>query len=178
MVSLAIPAAILAWVWHDNGSGGTDPTTIGTIAGTPTRAKVGSVAPDFTLPALDGQPVTLSKLRGKPVVLTFFASWCHPCEEDMPLLQKLAARGKVTVIGVNYQDARSDTADFVKRLKTTFPALVEDSTSNPVAARYDVHAMPDTLFIDAQGVVRDRVYGQTDTSTLQTAITSAFGSSS
>jgi hypothetical protein len=96
----------------------------------------------------------------------------------MPLLQKLADRGKVTVIGVNYQDARSDTADFVQRLKTTFPALVEDSTSNPVAARYDVHAMPDTLFIDAQGVVRDRVYGQTDTSTLQTAITSAFGSSS
>ena len=51
----------------------------------------------------------------------------------------------------------------MQRLGVTFPALVEDSTDNPVAARYGVHAMPDTVFIDAHGVVRDRVFGQTST---------------
>jgi peroxiredoxin len=172
VVSLAIPAVILAFILRDNSSSGPDPSTAGTVVGTPRKAKIGSLAPDFTLPALDGRTVTLSSLRGKPVVLSFFASWCHPCEEDMPLLQKLHEQegDRITVIGVNYQDFKGDTEDFVKRLQVTFPALIEDSNDNPVAGRYDVHAMPDTVFIDANGVVRDRVYGQTTTDDLQTAI--------
>jgi thiol-disulfide isomerase/thioredoxin len=172
IVSIAVPAAVLAWALHGSSSSKTDPTQQGVLAGTPTRAKVGSVAPDFTLPTLSGSKVTLSHLRGKVVVLTFFASWCHPCEEDMPVLQRLQDRQpeKVTVIGVNYQDFAGDTRDFVNRLHVSFPALVEDSTQNPVAKRYDVHAMPDTVFIDAQGVVRDRLYGQTSAGDLRNAI--------
>ena len=90
----------------------------------------------------------------------------------MPVLQKLQERegDKVAVVGVNYQDFAGDTRDFVNRLHVTFPALIEDSTDNPVAKRYDVHAMPDTLFIDAQGVVRDRLYGQTSADDLREAI--------
>ncbi len=72
-------------------------------------------------------------------------------------------------MGVNYQDFPGDTRAFVQRLGVTFPTLIEDSIDNPVAARYDVHAMPDTVFIDAQGVVRDRVFGQTNTHDLQAA---------
>ena len=139
---------------------------------TPTKAKIGSLAPNFTLPGLDGTPVTLSKLRGRVVVLAFFASWCHPCEQDMPVLQRAQrdVGDRIAVIGVNYQDFPNDSRDFVRRLGVTFPALIEDSTDNPVATLYDVHAMPDTLFIDAGGIVRDRLFGPTSRHDLESAI--------
>ena len=57
----------------------------------------------------------------------------------------------------------------------TFPALIEDSTENPVAARYDVHAMPDTVFIDGNGVVRNRIFGQTSSHDLTTAVDKILG---
>lgn len=176
MVSLAIPAAVLALILHahaDRSAAASDGVAPGPIV-TPTRARIGSPAPDFTLSDLNGKPVTLSSLRGRVVVLTFFASWCEPCEQDMPVLEKAqhAAGGRIAVVGVNYQDFPSDTRAFVKRLGVTFPTLIEDSSDNPVAARYDVHAMPDTVFIDAQGVVRARVFGQTNTHDLQAALKS------
>jgi thiol-disulfide isomerase/thioredoxin len=106
------------------------------------------------------------------VVLTFFASWCNPCEQDMPILERAQRDNgsRIAVVGVNYQDFPSDTRDFVHRLGVTFPTLVEDSTDNPVASRYDVHAMPDTVFIDARGVVRNRLFGPTSAHDLQSAV--------
>jgi thiol-disulfide isomerase/thioredoxin len=165
--SLALPAGLLALILHNDRSSSPDPAIVA-----PTKARIGSVAPDFTLPDLDGKPLRLSSLRGRVVVLTFFASWCHPCEEDMPILERAQRDNgdRIAVVGVNYQDIPGDTRDFVARLDVTFPALVEDSIDNPVARRYDVHAMPDTLFIDAQGVVRDRLYGQTSTGDLKSAL--------
>jgi cytochrome c biogenesis protein CcmG, thiol:disulfide interchange protein DsbE len=167
VLSLAIPAGVLALILHNRGASTPDPAVVA-----PTRARIGSVAPDFVLPDLKDKPLRLSSLRGRVVVLTFFASWCHPCEEDMPILERAQADNgsRVAVVGVNYQDIPGDTRDFVGRLGVTFPALIEDSIDNPVATRYDVHAMPDTLFIDAHGVVRARVYGQTNTHDLETAL--------
>jgi cytochrome c biogenesis protein CcmG, thiol:disulfide interchange protein DsbE len=167
VVSLVIPAGVLALILHSH-----HPSSAAGPVVAPTRAKIGNVAPDFTLRGIDGRPLTLSRLRGRIVVLTFFASWCHPCEEDMPALQRAQDdnAGRVTVVGVNYQDFPNDTRAFVQRLGVTFPALVEDSSDNPVAKAYDVHAMPDTLFIDAHGVVRDRVFGQTSTHDLERAL--------
>jgi len=171
VVSLAIPAGVLALILHSHHSSAADAATAGPLV-TPKKARIGSVAPDFTLPDIDGKVVSLSSLRGRVVVLTFFASWCHPCEQEMPLLEKtqLDDGDRIAVIGVNYQDFPADTRAFVQRLGVTFPALIEDSTDNPVAARYDVHAMPDTVFIDAQGVVRNRIFGQTNTHDLQAAL--------
>jgi thiol-disulfide isomerase/thioredoxin len=172
VVSLAVPAAILALILGRDDSSTPASTAPTSSVPTPRRARIGKIAPDFTLQALDGRPVTLSSYRGRPVVLTFFASWCHPCEEDMPVLERAQrdVGNRIAVIGVNYQDFASDTRDFVNRLGVTFPALVEDSTDNPVAKRYDVHAMPDTVFIDAGGVVRNRLYGQVTGDDLKTAV--------
>ena len=161
---------LILWSHRSHGSG-TDAATNGALF-TPRRAKVGSLAPDFTLPGLDGKDLTLSSLRGKVVVLTFFASWCAPCEQDMPVFERAQRDdgSRVAVIGVNYQDFPNDTRAFVARLGVTFPTLIEDSSDNPVAARYDVHAMPDTVFIDAHGVVRDRLFGPTSTDDLKKAV--------
>lgn len=172
VVSLAVPAAILGVILTRDDSASTASTTTDSTVPAPRRARIGKVAPDFVLPALDGTRVKLSSYRGRPVVLTFFASWCHPCEEDMPVLEKaqLEAGNRIAVIGVNYQDIASDTRDFVNRLGVTFPTLVEDTAENPVAKRYDVHAMPDTVFIDAEGVVRNRLYGTVTTDDLKKAL--------
>jgi len=166
VISIAIPAALLGWILSRSDSSKTPAIP------SPHKATIGRPAPDFTLPTLAGKPVRLSQFRGKVVVLTFFASWCNPCEHDMPVLQKLQDQsgGRVAVVGVNYQDYKGDTRDFVQRLHVTFPTLWEDAVSNPVAKAYDVHEMPDTLFIDADGVVRDRLWGQTSAHDLEAPV--------
>jgi peroxiredoxin len=171
VLSFAIPALLLALILRSDRTTAADRATNDPVIA-PTKAKIGSRAPDFTLPGLDGTPVTLSQLRGRVVVLAFFASWCHPCEQDMPVLERAqrAIGDRIAVIGVNYQDFPNDSRDFVRRLGVTFPALIEDSTRNPVAALYDVHAMPDTVFIDGNGVIRDRLFGQTRARDLEAAL--------
>jgi len=171
VVSLAIPAGVLALILHARHSSAGDIAANGPVV-TPKKARIGSLAPDFVLPGLDGRRVTLSSLRGRPVVLTFFASWCHPCEEDMPILERAQHDdgNRIAVVGVNYLDFPDDTRAFVSRLGVTFPTLIEDSTDNPVAQRFDVHAMPDTVFIDARGVVRDRLFGSFGTHDLEAAV--------
>jgi cytochrome c biogenesis protein CcmG/thiol:disulfide interchange protein DsbE len=171
VASLAIPIGVLALILraHDSSTGLGESNG---VVDTPARARIGSVAPDFTLPGLDGKPMTLSALRGRAVVLTFFASWCNPCEQDMPILERAQRDDgpRIAVVGVNYRDFPDDTRAFVRRLGVSFPTLIEDSTDNPVAARYDVHAMPDTLFIDARSVVRERLFGQTNRHDLEAAL--------
>jgi cytochrome c biogenesis protein CcmG/thiol:disulfide interchange protein DsbE len=173
-VSIAIPAIALTLILRNDGdSSSTAPagTTNPTVP-TPRKAKIGSVAPDFRGRDLSGNEVTLSSLRGRPVVLTFFASWCHPCEEEMPGLQRILDEqpDRLAVLGVNYRDIDDDTRAFVERLGVKFPAIIEDTAENPIAARYDVHEMPDTIFIDAGGVVRDRTWGPLSDADLRAAV--------
>jgi cytochrome c biogenesis protein CcmG, thiol:disulfide interchange protein DsbE len=127
VVSLAIPAGGLALILRADQTPAADTTTNGAVV-TPEKAKVGSLAPDFTLPDLDGRTVTLSGMRGRVVVLTFFASWCHPCEQDMPILERAQrdVGDRIAIVGVNYQDFPNDSLEFVRRLGVTFPALIED----------------------------------------------------
>ena len=173
-VSLAIPAGVLALIVSHHTSSKPPvvaPTT--TIAPIDShKARLGTAAPDFSLPTTAGHTVRLSALRGRPVVIAFFASWCHPCEEELPVLEQFQREdaGRLTVIGVSYQDLPSDTVAFVHRLRVTFPALI-DTPDAPIAQRYGVRGIPQTVFVDAHGVVRGRVYGQTSRSDLQPAIT-------
>jgi peroxiredoxin len=164
IVCLAIPAAILGFALTR------DSAKSATV--THERVGIGKPAPDFRLPTVDGRTVSLSHYRGRPVVLTFFASWCHPCEEELPVLEKLQREHgrRLQVIGVNYQDhIGTDSADFARRLGVTFPAALEPD-GDPVGAAYRVHEMPETFFIDSAGVVRDRIFGQAGRSDLQPSI--------
>jgi cytochrome c biogenesis protein CcmG/thiol:disulfide interchange protein DsbE len=175
-LSVAIPAVVLGviLVTHDGSStsAGTTPVT----AVSPydrSKAAVGKPAPDFALPDLAGKTVRLSQYRGTPVVLTFFASWCHPCEEELPALEQLQREydGKVAVLAVNYQDLERDTRQFVADHGVTYPALIEDNSSNPVAARYGVHGPPITFFIDRNGVVAaEPLYGEGSRKALQPGV--------
>ena len=118
-------------------------------------------APDFTLSNLDGKgTLTLSSLRGKPVVLNFWASWCNPCKEETPLLERgwKRWRGKgVVFVGLDAKDFRGDARAFVRRFGVTYPTVYDGKGS--MVGRYGVTGFPETFFIDANGRVVYRIAG-------------------
>ena len=137
--------------------------------------RTGDTAPGFTLRALDGTCRRLADYRGRPVVLTFFASWCHPCEQEMPLLEDAAGEhgDDLQVLAVSFRDLRMDSEDFVERLEVTYPAFHD--AENAVAEAYGVRAIPQTFFIDEAGVVRDRVFGITSKRALDAPLDALLG---
>lgn len=116
---------------------------------------VGQLAPDFTLKTLAGDPITLASLRGQPVLLNFWASWCPPCRLEMPDLMRVyetrRAEGLV-ILGVNvtFQDSTSDAQAFVDEFKITFPTLL-DETGQVTTDLYQVRGLPTSVFIDPKG---------------------------
>jgi len=126
-------------------------------------------APEITLPVLvaaDGigpvdSEVSLSSLRGKTVVLNFWASWCEPCEVEAPVLEEVARRyrgdGEVVVLGVDVQDLRESALGFVDRNGLTYPTLRdgEDDAKNA----FQVPALPETFVIDPEGRIGLKIRG-------------------
>jgi len=122
---------------------------------------VGAAAPDFSLADLDGNPVHLADLRGRPVVLNFWASWCGPCVEEFPLLREAAARHAddgLAVIGIVYQDRSEAARDFMVRHGATWPAAMDPGER--VASAYGILGPPETFFIGRDGTIVARQFGQ------------------
>lgn len=114
-----------------------------------------SPAPDFTLKSLTGENLKLSELRGNVVLLNFWASWCGPCRQEMPLLEKMHNKYKglgFTVMGVNVEEDSSKAKAMAKKDKLSFPVLFD--TQSQVSKAYQVSAMPSTVIIDRDGKVR------------------------
>ena len=122
----------------------------------------GFLAPDFMLQDVQGNNVRLSDLRGKPVLINMWASWCPPCQAEMPAIQAVYDRYAVqgfTVLAINttYQDERSTALKFAGSHKLSFPILFDLDGS--VARSYQVRAMPTSFFIDKNGVIQRVVIG-------------------
>jgi cytochrome c biogenesis protein CcmG/thiol:disulfide interchange protein DsbE len=119
------------------------------------------VAPAFTLERLDGEgDLAIESLRGKAIVLNFWASWCGPCRDEMPLLQEGSERWKdknVVFVGVDVKDFRRDARAFLDRFGVTY-ANVYDGKGSTVG-RYGATRYPETFFVDAKGRVRWRIAG-------------------
>jgi len=132
---------------------------------------------DVALPQL-GAPGsrTLASLRGRVVVLNFWASWCGPCEAEAPLLEKaqrrLAGHGG-TVLGVTYKDDAGASADFVRKYKLTYPSVRDDRLR--LAPRYGTNKLPETFVLDRTGKVVAMSRGQVDDAFLTRAIAAAGG---
>ena len=115
----------------------------------------GSEAPDFTVYDLEGNPYKLADFRGKPVLLNFWASWCGPCQMEMPDFQKYyeSHGDKVNFVIVNLTDGQQETVEsasaFIAEKGYTFPVYYD--TDIDAAAKYGVSAVPVSYFIDAEG---------------------------
>jgi cytochrome c biogenesis protein CcmG, thiol:disulfide interchange protein DsbE len=124
---------------------------------------VGRQAPAFVLPALGGgADVSLEAFRGRPLVLNFWASWCVPCREEHDVLQRAAAEldPAVRFLGIAWQDDAAAAAAFLERHRSVYPSARDDR--GHVAIAYGVAGVPETFFIDAQGVIAARYVGPLD----------------
>ena len=125
------------------------------LIGTATAASMQGKAPNFTLKSNTGKNIKLSELRGQVVLLNFWASWCGPCRQEMPLLEKLQQRYSAlgfTVLGVNVEEDSSKAKILLKDIPVSFPILFD--TQNTVSKQYKVSAMPSTVMIDRNGNMR------------------------
>ncbi|MFQ5636222.1 MAG: TlpA disulfide reductase family protein [Gammaproteobacteria bacterium] len=112
-------------------------------------------APDFVLPDAHGTAVRLSDLKGQVVMINFWASWCGPCRQEMPLLEAIHRKYErlgFTLLGVNVEENPADAQAWLADRPVSFPVLYDPA--NAVSKQYDVVAMPSTVLIDRRGRVR------------------------
>jgi cytochrome c biogenesis protein CcmG, thiol:disulfide interchange protein DsbE len=141
------------------------------------EAAIGKPAPDFTLNRVGGPgKLQLASLRGKVVVLNFWASWCYPCNQEAPTLQAAARRwgDRVVVLGVDVNDPTSDARKFARRFKLTYP-LVHDN-HNVTSPKYGLTGLPETFFIDRTGKLVGHVAAAVDAAALRDGVEQALKS--
>jgi len=141
------------------GAASTSPTTIG------------SVAPDFSLVDLDGNQVHLAELRGQPVIVNFWASWCGPCVDEFPLLKAAADRHAddgLVVLGIVYQDRSEAARAFMQQNGGTWQALMDPDER--VARAYNIFGPPETYFVGRDGTIVARHIGQLTAASLDAKV--------
>ncbi len=122
---------------------------------------MGQPAPDIVGTTLDGASFDLASLRGRPVIVNFWASWCGPCVQEFPLLQstlKAHTADGLAIVGVLFKDDAGPAGAFVRRFGAQWPTVLDPNGSHATA--YTVVAPPQTYFIDRQGIVRYRQIGE------------------
>lgn len=122
----------------------------------------GFPAPNFSLDALNGQPISLSSLRGQVVVINLWASWCGPCQAEMPVIEKVYlsehSRGlAVLAVNTTFQDNELNARAFAQRFSLTYPVLLDRDGS--VSKTYLLRALPTTYIVDRRGIIRTIVLG-------------------
>lgn len=111
-------------------------------------------APDFTLQTFDGETIRLSELRGAPVILNFWASWCVECDKEMALLEQSAQRyeGKVHFLGVDYLDTEPKARAYLERFDITYPSGPD--LGSRISNDFNIQGVPETFFIGKDGTIR------------------------
>ena len=141
------------------------------FAGAASAMKVGEAAPDFTRTDLAGKPVQLSRYHGKLVLLNFWASWCAPCREEMPLFskwqQELGPKG-LQVIGVSMDDDVAEVQKFLAAYPVSYPVMMGDAKFAEQLG--GVLCVPLSYLIDARGRVVARYQGEVDLPKLEAKV--------
>jgi peroxiredoxin len=175
VIALVAGLCLVGFVAYVVASGGraTRGTTDGSHAtfpsSPPAMLKIGSTAPSFSLPRLGGgDPVTLAGYAGVPVMVSFFASWCPHCREELADFATVARQqsGKLAVIGVDANDGPGGAAQpLLAQAHASYPVAVDAQGS--VARRYLLSALPVTYFLDRTGRVRGAAFGAVNTALLE-----------
>jgi len=146
------------------------------VAGVQQPPAAGDSAPGFTATDIDGTPISLEGLRGKPVWLVFMATWCTGCRTEIPDIQGIvASRGDaVRVVVIYVGENRNTVSDYSKRVGNDFPEVVDQDQQ--ISAAYGIMGVPTHYFIDAGGVVRQRHVGVLSPDAMTQAIQNAMSS--
>ena len=115
---------------------------------------IGKAAPAFDLPTLDGQPprMTQADLKGAPVLVNFFASWCAGCQDEHPYLMQLTQNGQVKLLGIDYKDAESDLRTWIGRRGNPYGQILTDLEGR-AGIDWGVYGVPETFVLDAKGTI-------------------------
>jgi peroxiredoxin len=124
--------------------------------------QTGFPAPDFTLKTADGESFTLSDMKGQAVLVNMWATWCPPCEAEMPAIESMYNEYKergfiVLAVNQTYQDNPFDIAPFVAKHSLTFPILLDET--GETARAYQVRSLPSSYFINRLGIITEVVIG-------------------
>lgn len=153
---------IMALVWVLASGFGKDPHALPSVL-------EGRPAPTFTLQDLDGNTVSLSDFAGQPVVLNFWASWCSPCAYEHPFLIEAAeAFPDVRFLGLLYGDTEEAARTFLRHRGSAYPTLQDPAQR--VAIDYGVAGVPETFFVDAEGMIVTKITGPVNQTTLVYAL--------
>ncbi len=155
---LALLALTFGVVWIGLSAAPPGTTTGGNIS----SPRAGFTAPDFTLSTPDGEPITLADLRGHPIILNLWASWCGPCRAEMPALQRVHEAYQDTglvllAVNATHQDSQSAALAFAAEYGLTFPVLLD--LDGQVSHLYELRALPSTYFIRPDGLIEEVVIG-------------------
>jgi peroxiredoxin len=124
--------------------------------------QAGFHAPDFILTSQNGTQISLDELKGKPLIINFWASWCPPCRAEMPSFQQVSQEysdAGLVVVGINLtnQDSLAEVSAFVNQNQLSFPVLLDEYGT--VSQIYNVHSLPTTFFVDRNGVIQRVIIG-------------------
>ena len=125
-----------------------------------TSPLVGIEAPEFTLKLFDGKRLSLSELRGKTVILNFWASWCMPCRQEAPALERSWQKYRdmnVEFIGVNVWDEDSSAASYIEKFGGGYPQGIDPKEE--IQVDYGIEGVPETYFISPSGIITDKYDG-------------------
>ncbi len=139
------------------------------------KVAVNFSAPEFTLKDLQGQPVKLSDFQGQPVIINFWATWCGPCKQELPLLNKTfdANKDKLVVLGVDVGEDSPLVKLKVREVGLTYFNVID--SDKQISLKYRVDALPTSYFLDKDGVIRDSQIGALDADSLPKKITKITG---
>ncbi len=136
------------------------------LSGTPRLGK-GMPAPDFTLPDINGKVVSLTDYRGKVVLINIWATWCPPCVEEMPSMEKLHQElkdesFKILAVSIDVLGAKA-VIPFMKKHKLSFSALTD--TKGAIKSLYQTTGVPESFIVDKNGIIAEKIIGQRDWAT-------------
>jgi cytochrome c biogenesis protein CcmG/thiol:disulfide interchange protein DsbE len=169
MVCIVALGAVFAWRLADAGHAATTALP---------ASSVGRIAPDFTVADWSGSgatPVHLESLRGHPVIINFWAPWCDPCQAEAPVLKAASERESprgVVFVGIAEDSQAADVAQFLRQHGLAYRCGPD--TDGSLARAYGLFALPSTVAIDRNGVIRDKIIGQLNATTLNLAIQHAL----